>query len=138
VLGRLSLESAPGALRGLADRLTVLLPWGSLLRAVALGEADGLGRLRALCAPGAKVDVVFGACDLSEPSAQALVARYGAAGLAVSAREASAAEVEALGTTWAKRLARSDPTRRFWRLSGVADGVAGGAVRPGSAPRTAS
>ena len=31
-----------------------------------------------------------------------------------------AAEAAALGTTWAKRLARSDPERRFWRLSGRA------------------
>jgi hypothetical protein len=131
VLGRLALERAPGALEGLGDRVSVLLPWGSLLRAVAAGEAGGLGRLRAVCGPGARVEVVFGEGDLAAPSVGALEAAYAEAGLEVTARLAGAAEVAALGTTWARRLARSDPGRRFWRLEGAA-------LRPGSAPRTAS
>jgi hypothetical protein len=120
LLGRLALEAAPGALEGLASRLTVLLPWGSLLRAVAAGEPDGLARLRAICAPGAEVEIVVGEGDLDGLPPEALPARYAEAGLAVSAAPADAAEIAALGTTWAKRLARSDPARRFWRLSGVA------------------
>ena len=118
--GRLALEEAPGALAGLAGRLTVLLPWGSLLAAVASGDREGLGRLRALCAPGAEVEIVVGEGDLDGLPPDALQARYAAAGLAVSVAPATAAAVEALGTTWAKRLARSDPARRFWRLGGVA------------------
>jgi 16S rRNA (adenine(1408)-N(1))-methyltransferase len=118
--GRFALEAAPGALAGLAGRLTVLLPWGSLLRAVAAGEPDGLARLRAMCAPGAEVEIVVGEGDLDGFSPEALRARYADAGLAVSIAPAAAAEVVALGTTWAKRLACSDSTRRFWRLGGVA------------------
>jgi hypothetical protein len=117
--GRLALERAPGALEGLAGRLTVLLPWGSLLAAVAAGERDGLARLRAICAPGAEVEIVVGEGDLDGFSPEALRARYADAGLELSVAPAAAAEVAALGTTWAKRLARSDPARRFWRLSGV-------------------
>lgn len=56
LFGRLALERAPGALEGLADRLSVLLPWGSLLRAAAGGEPEGLRRLRGLCAPGAELE----------------------------------------------------------------------------------
>ena len=44
LLGRLALADAPGALEGLADRLTVLLPWGALLAAVARPDAGGSGR----------------------------------------------------------------------------------------------
>jgi 16S rRNA (adenine(1408)-N(1))-methyltransferase len=120
LLGRLALEAAPGELRGLAERLTVLLPWGSLLRAVAAGEPDGLSRLRALCAPAAAVEIVFGESDLDGTAPDELPARYAATGFEIAARLAGAEEVAALGTTWAKRLARSDPARRFWRLSGAA------------------
>ena len=155
--GRLALEHAPGALAGLADRLTVILPWGSLLRAVAAGEPDGLGRLRALCAPGAEVEIVFGDRDLDGVPAEALPARYADAGLELSARYAGAAEVAALGTTWAKRLVRSDPDRRFHWLTAVAAphslpfdarpqarcgsstiGTRSNGAMPGSAPRTGS
>jgi hypothetical protein len=120
VLGRLALERAPGVLEGLGDRVSVLLPWGSLLRAVAAGGPDGLRRLRAICAPGARLDVVFGEDDLAAASPATLEGAYAEAGLAVTARLAGAAEVAGLGTTWAKRLARSDPARRFWRLEGSA------------------
>jgi hypothetical protein len=126
LLGRLALEGAPGDLSGMADRLTVLLPWGSLLTAVAGGDPDGLAGLRGLCAPGATVEAVVSAADLDAP--EALPERYAEAGLAVAVEEVGAAEVEALGTTWAKRLARSDPERRFWRLSGVATAPAPGRV----------
>jgi hypothetical protein len=73
-----------------------------------------------MCAPGGRIDVVLGEDDLAAASPASLEAAYAEAGLAVTARLAGAAEVAALGTTWAKRLARSDPGRRFWRLEGAA------------------
>lgn len=131
--GRLALAEAPGELAGLADELTVLLPWGDLLRAVALAERAALGNLRGIARTGATVDIVFGfgAADraataaLALPEAGALglgelVARYREAGFAVAARVASAAEVAELPTTWARKLAFSDKARRFWRLRGRA------------------
>ena len=60
VFGRLSLAEAPATLAGLADELTVLLPWGSLLAAVARPGAGGLAALRALGKPGAGLRIVFG------------------------------------------------------------------------------
>jgi 16S rRNA (adenine(1408)-N(1))-methyltransferase len=136
-LGRLALERAPGALEGLADRVSVLLPWGSLLRAVAGADPEGLHRLRGLCAPGATVEVVVSEADLDGASLEALAQLYAEAGLAMAARPAGAGEVAALGTTWAKRLARSDPGRRFVRLAGTA-APAPAAATPGSAPRRGS
>ena len=124
VYGRLALEEAPGTLEGLADRLTVLLPWGSLLGAVAGAEPDGLARLRGLCAPGAAIEVVVSEGDLGGRSPEDLRAGYATAGLEVGIREAGTAEVAALGTTWAKRLARSDPGRRFVRVTAQAAVIA--------------
>lgn len=96
----------------------MLLPWGSLLRAVAGDDEASLRRLRGLCAPGTQVEIVVG--DDGLPSPDGLPERYREAGFEVSAERLAAAEVADLGTTWAKRLARSDRERPFWRLSGVA------------------
>jgi 16S rRNA (adenine(1408)-N(1))-methyltransferase len=139
--GQLTLEQAPGALVALADELTVLLPWGSLLRAVAAADAQALASLRAICKPGARLRVLFGhgpadaaalaALGLSLPPAAApapvvaafaadLVHRYAEAGLDVRARQVPPAEVRELPTTWAKKLAFSGRARRFWELAGTA------------------
>jgi hypothetical protein len=115
----------------------VLLPWGSLLRAVAGAEPEGLHRLRGLCAPGAEVEIVVSEADLDGGGPRALAAGYAEAGLSVTARPAAADEVAALGTAWAKRLARSDPARCFVRLAATAVPLPAPAT-PGSAPRTGS
>lgn len=132
MFGVLPLERAPGELAGLVDSLTVLLPWGSLLRAVALPEPDAVARLRALCRPGASLQVVFGygpgdplaVQALPGPAAEArrveLAASYAAAGFAVAARPMSRAEVGELPTTWAKKLAFSNNERQFVMLTGKA------------------
>ena len=132
--GRLALADAPGALEALADELTVMLPWGSLLQAVVLGQGTELGRLRGLCKPGARLDVVFGygadsergaiaGLGLPAPEALSLVelaGRYRQAGFAVEVRPLPLADVAALPTTWAKKLAFSGRDRRFWRITGRA------------------
>lgn len=134
MLGRLALEAAPGELDGLADRLTVLHPWGSLLAAASGADPDGLRRLAGLCAPGAQVTIVLGGGELDGRGPQRVAYAYAAAGLDVDVREIGAAEVAGLGTAWGKRLARSDAERRFWRIAGLAAPV----PTPGSAPRRGS
>jgi 16S rRNA (adenine(1408)-N(1))-methyltransferase len=107
----------------------VLLPWGSLLAAVARPDPGGLAALHALCKPDAVVRIVFGygvaettaIRDLRLPpiddaAGVRLEAAYRAAGLAVRARFPSVDEVRALPTTWAKRLAFSGRERRFVEL----------------------
>jgi len=115
LFGRLALEDAPGELAGLANRLTVLFPWGSLLRAVAVAEPDALARLRALCRPGAEVRFLF---ELASPDSRALEDRYLQAGLALSGRPLSLEEARALPTTWAKKLGFSGKRRSFWEFRG--------------------
>lgn len=132
MFGVLPLERAPGELAGLVDALTVLLPWGSLLRAVALPEPANLSRLRGLCKPGASLRAVFGygAGDPAtvqalpgleaEGRVAALIAAYAEAGFAVSARAMTRTEVGELPTTWAKKLAFSGNERGFVELTGHA------------------
>jgi 16S rRNA (adenine(1408)-N(1))-methyltransferase len=132
LFGRLGLECAPGALAALADRLTVLLPWGTLLRAVGLPDPDGLARLAAICRKGAEVRIVFGYGRMTDPKALALDLpsledpralsylehAYGRAGFAVVARHLPVAEVATLPTTWAKKLAYSGNRRVFAEIVG--------------------
>jgi hypothetical protein len=97
-------------------RLTVLFPWGSLLRAVALPELDVLVRLRAMCRPGAQVRFLF---ELqSDPSA--LERRYLDASLALSGTPVPVETARALPTTWAKKLGFSGKPRSFWEFRGHA------------------
>ncbi len=112
----------------------MLLPWGSLLRAVACAERDGLARLRQLCRTGAEVRFVFGygASDASSiqelglPSLDQpqflvrLESGYREAGFEVKAAEISREAIRALSTSWSGRLAFSGSERRFIELRGHA------------------
>ena len=55
-----SVEDLPLELNGRCGRSTHSLPWGSLLRAVAVGEEAVLRNLRRVCAAGALLEVVLG------------------------------------------------------------------------------
>ena len=140
LVGRLALADAPGELEGLADALTVLLPWGALLAAVARPDGDALRSLRALCKPNAEVRVVLGYGTATERAAirelglpaldapgalAALEDGYRAAGFGVRARVMSVDDVRALPTTWAKRLAFSGRERTFIELRGRTNSLVG-------------
>jgi 16S rRNA (adenine(1408)-N(1))-methyltransferase len=129
---RAAVESLPRELDGVADRVTVVLPWGSLLAAVALPSVSSLRRLRALCQPGATLTVVLGSDPakdgaelrrLGVPSLRAadLDARVGgayeASGFRVEhVRELSPAELLGFPSSWARRLAFGG-TRAFVQLA---------------------
>jgi hypothetical protein len=121
VFGRLALAEAPGELSGLADRLTVLFPWGSLLAAVSGRDPAGLAALRGLCRPGAEVRFLF---ELATDPAE-LQRRHAAAGLELAGRAVSVEEARALPTSWAKRLGYSGRRRTFWEFRGTARPPAG-------------
>jgi 16S rRNA (adenine(1408)-N(1))-methyltransferase len=135
LFGRLSLEEAPGDLFQLADVVTVLFPWGSLLRAVAAPEVGALRKLAALGKPGARVSIVYGygaidahalgelqLPDLGEDSVlRTLEAAYAAADLQVQARYVSSKDAALVESTWAKKLAFSGRNRAFVALDGTID-----------------
>jgi 16S rRNA (adenine(1408)-N(1))-methyltransferase len=123
---------------GIADRLTVILPWGSLLRGVALPDLAILQHLRRLCCPNAEVEIVFsydekrdagergplGRILLSEHHVHGLLPSYGDAGLCItSAERITLDQLAEYETTWAKRLAFGR-VREIWRLRGRAIGEA--------------
>ena len=119
-----AVEDLPAELDGVADELHVHFPWGSLLRAVATGDAHVLQNLRRICAPGALLEIVIGldpGRDQSEIERlglaslslefvdQTLVPRYAAAGFEITERRIIAAsEWPEFNTSWAKRLHQND------------------------------
>jgi 16S rRNA (adenine(1408)-N(1))-methyltransferase len=124
------LDTLSTELRAVADRVTVILPWGSLLRAVALPEIASLRHIAHLCLPDANVEIVFSyderrdarertslpAAGLDEDHMATLPALYEQAGLLIaSAERFSQGELAAYHSTWAKRLAFGRP-RNVWRV----------------------
>jgi 16S rRNA (adenine(1408)-N(1))-methyltransferase len=128
---RAAVEDLPAELGGVADRVTVVLPWGSLLAAVACPWPAVLQRIRRLCRLDATLTVVLGV-DPVRDSAEtdrlalpplagahfrgALADGYRAAGFTVS--DVRAIGLELLSewpTTWARRLAHGRP-RAVFRL----------------------
>ena len=119
---RAAVEALPPELIGVADRVTVILPWGSLLAAVAAPRVPLLRQVRALCQPAATLAVVLG-IDPVRDQAEArrlglpsltddhlrgpLVEGYAAAGFRVrSLRPLSADQLRRWPSSWAGRLAQ--------------------------------
>jgi len=123
---RAAADTLPEELAGLTSMVTVLLPWGSLLEAVARPTPAILCGLRALLAPGGRLLVVLGydarsdsLTGLAPLSRERLegevLPRYRDAGFDAGASSMTIAELRALGTTWASRLAFGKE-RPFWRI----------------------
>jgi hypothetical protein len=114
-----------------ADRVTIILPWGSLLAAVIAPSLPVLRAVRALCVRQGLLTVVLGSDPIRDraeaerlglpvlplPMRQDdLPAGWAAAGFALGdVREIDPADLAAWPSTWAKRLAHG-LRRRFWRL----------------------
>jgi hypothetical protein len=123
---RAAVEELPAELAGVADRVTIVLPWGSLLAAVARPDVAILDRIRRICAPGATVTVLL-SVDTLRDAAEArrlglpvlddahvdgpLRAGYADAGFALSSVQAMDTEQLLAGwpSTWARRLRHGRP-----------------------------
>ncbi|HEY4376530.1 MAG TPA: class I SAM-dependent methyltransferase [Acidimicrobiales bacterium] len=135
-----SVEALPDALRGVADDVFVLLPWGSLLEGIVLADPTILEAVAAIGRAGAAVHVVLNAeiwhentpgrfADLPVPTAEhaaeVIVPGFAAAGLDVTdVRYLAADETAAMPTTWAKRLGSTRDHPRFLAIDATrrADG----------------
>lgn len=113
-------EKLPADLRGVASRVTINFPWGSLLQGLLKGEPGLLEGLRLVTCQGALLEVRLNASALNEagwplePGARCVVDTLQAAGF--SSRKPvrlGAAELRGLPTTWAKRLAYGRDPRAF-------------------------
>ena len=117
---RAAVEALPCELSNVADRITVVLPWGSLLATVAQPSETRLRAVRGLCQPGARLSVVLAVDDgrdraeirrLGLPALDRshlegpLATGYAAAGFAVArARRLGVDELHRWPSTWARRL----------------------------------
>lgn len=115
-----AVENLPAELDGVADEIHIHFPWGSLLRAVAAGDAEVLANLRRVCAPGCVLEVIIGVDpardraeierlglpELSPLYLKSILAqKYNAAGFDVTETGAlSQADWSRLQTSWARRL----------------------------------
>jgi 16S rRNA (adenine(1408)-N(1))-methyltransferase len=121
-------EALPAELCGLADVVTIHLPWGSLLRgALALDHevAAGIarvvaptGRVAILLAPAAR-DRLSSDVDVQGRLAEGLGGDWSRHGLELcEARPATDEEIAASRSTWARRLGlrAGDPDRAAYRL----------------------
>jgi 16S rRNA (adenine(1408)-N(1))-methyltransferase len=136
-------EALPdGPLAGVADLVTVTFPWGSLLRGVVGLDAAALAGVAAALRPGGRLevlasvvasDVLDGLPCLGETAAPRIADAWACAGLdLIEMRPATAAELGAARSSWARRLG----DRPVWRLEGRRHGYA--AREGGSVPLRAS
>ena len=115
-----AVEDLPPELDGVADEVHVHFPWGSLLRAVAVGDIEALQNLRRICSSEALLEVVIG-IDPERDSSEierlglrplsiehidsVLVPQYRSAGFEICERGTIlSSEWPELHTSWAKRL----------------------------------
>jgi 16S rRNA (adenine(1408)-N(1))-methyltransferase len=133
-------ERLPSEIHGVADELTISFPWGSLLRGVlALDETAAAG-IASLLAPAGVATAMFSIEDRdgldlprldADGACEAVRERWSDHGLQVRGlRRASAAEIAATRSTWARRLA-AGRDRAVWRLDLRRDGLPAGRVRAG-------
>jgi 16S rRNA (adenine(1408)-N(1))-methyltransferase len=119
-------ERPPAELVGIAAEVTILFPWGSLLRSVlALDDAcDAAAGIACLIAPGGLVRALvsidrrdrLSVPVLEAADSAALASRWARNGLTLTAfQPARPAEIHASGSTWARRLA-AGRDRQVWRL----------------------
>lgn len=124
-------EDLPDEFSGIASEIYVNFPWGSLLRAVAVGDADVLGSFYKLLAASGTLTVTIGVDPLRDraelerlgiPSLDAgyfrdvLVRRYEMLGFACEdLRELDKTEWPRIETSWARKLGGNEG-RKVFRL----------------------
>jgi 16S rRNA (adenine(1408)-N(1))-methyltransferase len=129
-------EMLPHELAGLADLVTVRFPWGSLLRGALGLDASAAAAAARLVAPAGALEMAVSVQDrdavgggrsageFGEPDVDRIRCAYEALGLELcDVRPLGPEDVEALHSSWARRL-RVDRDRRAWwlrleRASGV-------------------
>jgi len=115
-------EAPPEELRALAERVTILFPWGSLLRGCLGADASVAEGIAELLAPDGVIELLLAPAERdgldglpTDPAAviAAATRAFEAIGLRlVEARSATDGEIRASGSTWARRLLSNPATRR--------------------------
>ena len=136
-----AVEALPPELAATADLVTVQFPWGSLLRGIVRGEAGIVCPLAGLLKPVASAELrllisveardrALGLSALDADGADRIVRSFGEAGLMpIDVRPATADDLSAARSSWAKRLAfgrRGSGHRTAWYLRFAAGQAAAG------------
>jgi 16S rRNA (adenine(1408)-N(1))-methyltransferase len=118
-------EALPAELDGVAAALTVHFPWGSLLRGLVCADPAILTGIARVTRPGAVVTVLLSVTERDHvagmetfdgDAVERLRRPYAACGLELTeARPATAADLAAAHSTWARRLG-AGAGRPAWRL----------------------
>lgn len=122
-----AMENLPEEFAGAADEIHIHFPWGSLLRAVALGDKKVLQSLRRISAPECLVEIIIGIdperdkseierLELPQLSAgyleNVLIPKYEAAGFQALERGIlDSSQWSKLETSWARKLQGSSNRR---------------------------
>lgn len=130
-----SIEDIPGSeLRGVADEVSVILPWGRLLEGILYDDVSVRDGLVALGHPGTRYTVVLN-CeiwvertpqeyeDLPEPTPEyvesVIAPRFSAVGLELDeVSYMSRQEIDGIRSSWARRLAHGKAEPRFLLVRG--------------------
>ena len=119
-----AIEDLPEELNDAADEIHIHFPWGSLLRAVALGDDAALASLRRIAAPGGVLEIIIGIDQerdkteverlglprlSSEYLQKTLIPKYQKAGFEILKSGAlNPSEWSRLETSWARKLQSND------------------------------
>ncbi len=119
-----AVENLPEELNAAADEIHVHFPWGSLLRAVALGDEEILKSLRRICAPECILEIVIGIdeerdkseierLEIPKISSQylenVLIPKYAAAGFEILEKGVLNTEKwSKIESSWARKLQIND------------------------------
>jgi 16S rRNA (adenine(1408)-N(1))-methyltransferase len=122
-----AVEDLPAEFEGVANEVHVQFPWGSLLRAVAVGDEEILAGLRRICADGSVLKIIMGIDEERDRAevvrlgieqmsdefiSRSLAARYRAAGfMLVEFGKIGSDEWASIETSWARRLSGNDSRR---------------------------
>jgi 16S rRNA (adenine(1408)-N(1))-methyltransferase len=119
-------DELPGGLASIGDEVSVVLPWGSLLKGVLAADEVVVGRLVGLLRDGGRLELLLSVVEsdnaveappLNEEGAKALAAAYERFGLATEeVRLAEKSDIDRLGSSWGHRLGIPDH-RQGWILS---------------------
>jgi 16S rRNA (adenine(1408)-N(1))-methyltransferase len=102
-----SVEALPDELHAIADEVRVTFPWGSLLRGVVGMDPAVLAGMALVAKPGAEIRAVFSVTERDALGVADRVDRmaFDEHGLqVVEDRPAAVDEIDATGSSWAKRL----------------------------------
>jgi 16S rRNA (adenine(1408)-N(1))-methyltransferase len=124
-----SAEDLPNIPEGRANKLNIILPWGSLLDYVANFDSEIVGKIKKLVKPGGRLRIIFGYAPEREPSEterlnleklnetyikEKLIPLYAENGFELEEyKELDQAELGQIETSWSRKLSYGQPRPMF-------------------------